>query len=126
VKEMRVVCHRTINLSKSPIMWEELEIVRKGKRIQKNLLCCNVFSCELHGLQDEFDGSVSVFCWWIQNESVELRPVDTQYRGGISRSKVAEVCVTALVIPESSEKIVEIVAGSGRTRQSTEDQFAAI
>jgi uncharacterized protein YbjT (DUF2867 family) len=60
------------------------------------------------------------------NESVELRPVDTQYRGGISRSKVAEVCVTALVIPESSEKIVEIVAGSGRTRQSIEDQFAAI
>ncbi|CAK9190803.1 unnamed protein product [Sphagnum troendelagicum] len=60
------------------------------------------------------------------NESVELRPVDTQYRGGISRSKVAEVCVSALVIPESSEKIVEIVAGSGRTRQSIEDQFAAI
>ncbi|CAM6020446.1 unnamed protein product [Sphagnum balticum] len=60
------------------------------------------------------------------NESVELRPADTQYRGGISRSKVAEVCVTALVTPESSEKIVEIVAGSGRTRQAIEDQFAAI
>jgi len=35
VKEMRVVCHRIINLSKSPIMWQELEIVRKGKRIPK-------------------------------------------------------------------------------------------
>ncbi len=35
VKEMRVVCHRAINLSKSPIMWQELEIVRKGKRIPK-------------------------------------------------------------------------------------------
>jgi hypothetical protein len=43
------------------------------------------------------------------NESVELRPADTQYIGGISRSKVAEVVVTALVTPESSEKIVEVL-----------------
>jgi hypothetical protein len=38
VKEMRVVCYRSINLSKVTHNVGELEIVRKGKRIPKEFI----------------------------------------------------------------------------------------
>lgn len=40
--------------------------------------------------------------------------------------QVAEVCVSAMVTPSASDKIVEVVGGSGRVRRSIEDQFESI
>ncbi|XP_024397010.1 uncharacterized protein [Physcomitrium patens] len=61
-----------------------------------------------------------------QSDRVELRPADSLFMGGISRQKVAEVCVSAMVTPSASDKIVEVVGGSGRVRRSIEDQFESI
>lgn len=60
------------------------------------------------------------------SDRVELRPADSLFMGGISRQKVAEVCVSAMVTPSASDKIVEVVGGSGRVRRSIEDQFESI
>lgn len=60
------------------------------------------------------------------SDRVELRPADSLFMGGISRKKVAEVCISAVVTPSASDKIVEVVGGSGRVRRSIEDQFESI
>ncbi|KAG0565903.1 hypothetical protein KC19_7G022400 [Ceratodon purpureus] len=60
------------------------------------------------------------------SDRVELRPADSLFMGGISRKKVAEVCVTALVTPSATDKTVEVVGGSGRVRRSIADQFDSI
>ena len=46
--------------------------------------------------------------------------------GSISRSKVAEACVAALVEPESSRKILEIITEKGSINKSWKDIFADI
>lgn len=60
------------------------------------------------------------------SDRVELRPADSLFIGGISRKKVAEVSITALVTPSATDKIVEVVGGSGRVRRSIADQFDSI
>ncbi|CAM6119402.1 unnamed protein product [Calypogeia fissa] len=58
-------------------------------------------------------------------EAVTMKTADTQFGGSISRQKVAEVCVAALITPEASEKIVEIVSG-GQPDRSFSDLFGSV
>lgn len=51
---------------------------------------------------------------------------DTLYEGSISRDQVAEVAVEAFLQPESSYKVVEIVARSDAPRRSFEELFSSI
>ncbi|AFZ13530.1 NAD-dependent epimerase/dehydratase [Crinalium epipsammum PCC 9333] len=44
------------------------------------------------------------------SDSVVMSSADTLFDGSIPRQKVAQVCVEALTIPESRNKIVEVVA----------------
>ncbi|MCO5563197.1 hypothetical protein L7F22_016834 [Adiantum nelumboides] len=59
-------------------------------------------------------------------EDVVMQAADSQFFGGISRKKVAEVCVSALVASDASHKIVEVVAVPGRQKRSIEDLFKKI
>ncbi|MCO5562095.1 hypothetical protein L7F22_015721 [Adiantum nelumboides] len=59
-------------------------------------------------------------------EDVVMQAADSQFFGGISRKKVAEVCVSALVASDASHKIVEVVAVPGRQKRSIEDLFKQI
>ncbi|KAG6540837.1 hypothetical protein Mapa_017815 [Marchantia paleacea] len=60
-----------------------------------------------------------------KREKVIMRPADTQFGGSISRRKVAELCVDAVITPEASEKIVEVVAGD-RGSQKPEELFGNV
>lgn len=51
---------------------------------------------------------------------------DTLYTGSISREQVAEVAVEALLCPEASFKVVEIVSGAEAPNRPLKDMFAAI
>jgi len=51
---------------------------------------------------------------------------DTLYSGSISRSQVAEVLVEALLCPESSYKVVEIIARADAPNRPLKDMYAAI
>jgi hypothetical protein len=51
---------------------------------------------------------------------------DTLYSGSISRSQVAEVAVEALLCPESSYKVVEIIAQADAPNRPLKDMYAAI
>ncbi|KAK4589261.1 hypothetical protein RGQ29_020028 [Quercus rubra] len=55
-----------------------------------------------------------------------MEPEDTLYEGTISRDKVAEVAVEALVYPEASYKVVEIVSRDDAPKRSYEDLFGSI
>ena len=46
--------------------------------------------------------------------------------GSISRDQVAEVAVEALLCPESSYKVVEIIARPDAPNRPLQDMFAAI
>ncbi|XP_024528911.1 uncharacterized protein At2g34460, chloroplastic-like isoform X2 [Selaginella moellendorffii] len=59
------------------------------------------------------------------DEALVMTPADSLFIGGISRSKVAEVCVEAIVVPEASEKIVEICAGDVQ-KGSIQELFSRI
>ncbi|GAV66454.1 NAD_binding_10 domain-containing protein [Cephalotus follicularis] len=58
--------------------------------------------------------------------NVVMEPEDTLYEGTISRDQVAEVAVEALVHPESSYKVVEIIARADAPKRSYEDLFSSI
>ncbi|CAN6194853.1 unnamed protein product [Urochloa humidicola] len=58
--------------------------------------------------------------------NIVMEPEDTLYSGSISRDQVAEVAVEALLCPESSYKVVEIVARSDAPNRPLRDMFAAI
>ncbi|GMH01496.1 hypothetical protein Nepgr_003335 [Nepenthes gracilis] len=58
--------------------------------------------------------------------NIVMEPEDTLYEGSVSRDQVAEVAVEALVHPEASYKVVEIVARSEAPKQELQDLFAAI
>lgn len=57
---------------------------------------------------------------------VVMQSADTQFFGSISREKVAEICVMALFIPDSSNKVVEVVAASGTQKGSIEESFRQV
>ncbi|XP_044496744.1 uncharacterized protein At2g34460, chloroplastic isoform X2 [Mangifera indica] len=52
--------------------------------------------------------------------------LDTLYEGTISRDKVAEVAVEALIRPESHYKVVEIVSRADAPNRTYEDLFGSI
>ncbi|OVA07252.1 hypothetical protein BVC80_8507g11 [Macleaya cordata] len=58
--------------------------------------------------------------------NIVMEPEDTLYTGSISRDQVAEVAVEALVHPESSYKVVEIVSRAEALTRSFEDLFGSI
>lgn len=58
--------------------------------------------------------------------NIVMEPEDTLYEGTISRDQVAEVAVEALVHPEASYKVVEIVARNDAPKRSYEDLFGSI
>ncbi|WOD41728.1 SDR family oxidoreductase [Nodosilinea sp. E11] len=55
-----------------------------------------------------------------------MAPADTLFEGSIARSKVAEVCVEALYLPQARNKIVEIVAQENANPQPYEALFAGV
>ncbi|BBN03165.1 hypothetical protein MPTK1_2g21300 [Marchantia polymorpha subsp. ruderalis] len=55
-----------------------------------------------------------------KREKVIMKPADTQFGGSISRRKVAELCVDAVITPEASEKIVEVVSGDTGSQRPEE------
>ncbi|KAI4365201.1 hypothetical protein MLD38_021208 [Melastoma candidum] len=58
--------------------------------------------------------------------NIVMEPEDTLYEGSISRDQVAEVAVEALIRPEASYKVVEIVARADAPKRSFEDLFGSI
>ncbi|XP_030553770.1 uncharacterized protein At2g34460, chloroplastic-like [Rhodamnia argentea] len=58
--------------------------------------------------------------------NIVMEPEDTLYEGSISRDQVAEVAVEALNLPESSYKVVEIVAREDAPKRSFEELFGSI
>ncbi|KAK6124087.1 hypothetical protein DH2020_042172 [Rehmannia glutinosa] len=58
--------------------------------------------------------------------NIVMEPEDTLSEGSISRDQVADVAVEALLCPESSYKVVEIVARSEAPKRSFEELFGSI
>ena len=59
-------------------------------------------------------------------DSVVMSKADTLFDGSIPRSKVAEVCVAALLQPSARNKIVEVVAKADAPAQPLEDLFTSV
>ncbi|MBE9140424.1 SDR family oxidoreductase [Nodosilinea sp. LEGE 07088] len=55
-----------------------------------------------------------------------MAPADTLFEGSVPRLKVAQVCVEALYLPQSRNKIVEIVAQENASAQTYETLFAGV
>lgn len=60
------------------------------------------------------------------DNGVIMRPADTLFNGSIPRTKVAQVCVDALLQPEANNKIVEIIAEEDAPERSMEELFANV
>ncbi|KAH9797728.1 hypothetical protein KPL71_005964 [Citrus sinensis] len=58
--------------------------------------------------------------------NIVMETEDTLYEGTISRDQVAEVAVEALLHPESSYKVVEIISRVDAPKRSYEDLFGSI
>ncbi|KNA20665.1 hypothetical protein SOVF_050360 [Spinacia oleracea] len=58
--------------------------------------------------------------------NIIMEPEDTLSGGSISRDQVAEVAVEALIHPEASYKVVEIIASPDAPKLSFEELFGAI
>nr|GEW62634.1 hypothetical protein [Tanacetum cinerariifolium] len=58
--------------------------------------------------------------------NIVMEPEDTLSEGSISRDQVAEVAIESLLCPESSYKVVEIVARTEAPKTSFEELFASI
>ncbi|KAH9749381.1 hypothetical protein KPL70_005361 [Citrus sinensis] len=58
--------------------------------------------------------------------NIIMETEDTLYEGTISRDQVAEVAVEALLHPESSYKVVEIISRVDAPKRSYEDLFGSI
>ncbi len=55
-----------------------------------------------------------------------MAPADTLFEGSVPRLKVAQVCIEALYLPQSRNKIVEIVAQENASPQPYEVLFAGV
>ncbi|XP_031474687.1 uncharacterized protein At2g34460, chloroplastic [Nymphaea colorata] len=60
------------------------------------------------------------------NGNIVMKPEDTLSAGSISRDQVAEVAVEALLYPEASYKVVEIVSRADAPKLSFGEMFGAI
>lgn len=58
--------------------------------------------------------------------NIVMAPEDTLYEGSISRDSVASIAVEALLHPEASNKVVEIVSRSNAPKKSAKELFAAV
>ncbi|CAL5198689.1 unnamed protein product [Lathyrus oleraceus] len=58
--------------------------------------------------------------------NIVMEPEDTLYEGSISRDQVAEVAVESLAYPESSYKVVEIVARPDAPKRAYHDLFGSV
>lgn len=59
-------------------------------------------------------------------DPVVMSSADTLFDGSIPRTKVAQVCVEALLEPDSRNKIVEVVATSEASDKSWDQLFASV
>ncbi|MBD2460769.1 NAD(P)H-binding protein [Oscillatoria sp. FACHB-1407] len=59
-------------------------------------------------------------------DAIVMSQADTLFEGSIPRTKVAQVCVEALFSPESSHKVVEIVAKPDAVNQPFSELFASV
>jgi hypothetical protein len=55
-----------------------------------------------------------------------MQSADTLFEGSIPRTKVAQVCVEALLQPQAQNKIVEIVAKPDAPAQPFDTLFASV
>lgn len=58
--------------------------------------------------------------------NIVVQAEDTLFEGSISRDQVAEVAVEALLYPEASYKVVEIVSRENAPKKSLQELFASI
>ncbi|MQL76934.1 hypothetical protein Taro_009345, partial [Colocasia esculenta] len=58
--------------------------------------------------------------------NIVMEPEDTLYEGSISRDQVAEVAVEAILCPEASYKVVEIVAHTEAPKRAIADLFSLV
>lgn len=58
--------------------------------------------------------------------NIVMQAEDTLFEGSISRDQVAEVAVEALLYPEASYKVVEIVSRENAPKKSLQELFASI
>ncbi len=58
--------------------------------------------------------------------AIVMGRADTLFEGSIPRTKVAQVCVEALMQPTARNKIIEVVSRSDAPQQSIADLFAAV
>jgi len=58
--------------------------------------------------------------------NIVMQAEDTLFEGSISRDQVAEVAVEALVYPEASYKVVEIVSRENTPKKSLQELFASV
>lgn len=59
-------------------------------------------------------------------DAIVMSSADTLFDGSIPRTKVAQVCVEALLQPTAKDKVVEIVAKPEAVAQSLETLFATV
>ncbi|MEM7553257.1 MAG: SDR family oxidoreductase [Cyanobacteria bacterium P01_A01_bin.84] len=60
------------------------------------------------------------------SDPIVMQSADTLFEGSIPRRKVAQVCVEALLYPQSRNKIVEIVANGNAPVKNTEELFSGV
>lgn len=60
------------------------------------------------------------------SDVIVMEKADTLFEGSLPRTKVAQVCVEALFLPEASNKIVEIIAKPDAPVKPFADLFASV
>lgn len=59
-------------------------------------------------------------------DAIVMQGADTLFEGSIPRTKVAQVCVAALLQPQAKNKVIEIVAKPDAAAQSLAELFASV
>lgn len=60
------------------------------------------------------------------SDAIVMKTADSLFEGSIPRQKVAQVCVEALDIPASQNKIVEVITQPDSTNQPVAELFASV
>eukprot|EP00271_Cylindrocystis_brebissonii_P004352 TRINITY_DN159_c0_g1_i1.p1 TRINITY_DN159_c0_g1~~TRINITY_DN159_c0_g1_i1.p1 ORF type:complete len:960 (-),score=132.72 TRINITY_DN159_c0_g1_i1:1897-4776(-) len=61
-----------------------------------------------------------------KSATLVMKQADTLFGGTISRAKVADICLAAVVLPEASNKIVEVIMEEGGPVLSIEELFSQV
>lgn len=59
-------------------------------------------------------------------DAIVMQGADTLFEGSIPRTKVAQVCVEALLQPQAKNKVIEVVAKPDAVAQSWDGLFASV